>query len=197
MKFLDEWREKREARKAQALKEKEEAERKAEAAAAEKERQEKKKALAMTMTQHVANKAVESVQSKHKLTDSDVQVLFNVVLNAPFGSTQAVDHYWPSRLEIPCAYVAQVLLECSKFSSASPEQIRQAHGDCTKDDLLEAVDFVLATSLMMVEAMLKKPSYRDLLDKHQVKSLLKNLVPDGCGSMTKRSLATLKAQLSI
>jgi len=154
-----------------------------------------KRCFFLAVTQNIANKALEYVEKQHGLTNSDAQALYNALADAPDGSTAAVEYFLPNRLEIPAAYVSGVLLECSKVSSASPEEFKQIQRDITKDEMIEALDFVLATSLMLIETMLKKPRYEKIVDIAKLSSSLNELVPEKCGPMSREVLTRLKPQL--
>jgi hypothetical protein len=157
--------------------------------------------VAMAMTQHVANRALAQIESHHSLRPGDTQVLFGIIASAPAGATAAVAHFYPLRLEILAAYVSNVsntLLECSKLGSASPELLTSLHSDLTSEELVGATDYVIATSLLVLEAMLAKPMYRlyALSEAPKIAEAVRALIPSRCGPMTNTVLPKVAKALN-
>ena len=137
----------------------------------------------------MVNSSLRAIEQKHgvKLQRSDVQQLLRIHTDV-ISHPQAIAHFRGPRQGLLLTHLSQILSQCQNILVTSGDDWATiAEGKLTKQELVDAMDIILASALLMV-ATLRKSGMRD----PEIDQLIVSLPSEKCGHLAKDVLRRLR-----
>lgn len=144
----------------------------------------------IAMTQRMLNSSFRSIEQKHgvKLQRSDARLLLRIHTDL-LSHAEAIAQFEGPRQGLLLTHLSHILSQCRDILTSSEDDWATiAEGKLTKEELVDAMDIVLASALLMVIALKKKDGVSD----HEIDEMIISLPIKECGPFAKDVLRQLR-----